>query len=365
MAVRRISFSCALLGIILGGLWLNGTLQVGEGITNYANKEGEFKRQNSQFRNFISNEPGSEFPPEKDRYHLYVSYACPWAHRTLIVRKLKGLEDIIGFTSVHWHMLEKGWRFIEEGEQVPGKNVTKDPLHPDYTHLRQLYFQIDQDYGGRFTVPTLWDKKKETIVSNESAEIIRMMYTQFDDLLSQQHKSVDLLPKSLERKIDESNDWTYNDINNGVYKSGFASSQEAYENNVHALFKSLDRAEAHLADNAASNSGPYYYGSNITEADVRLYTTIIRFDAVYVQHFKCNIRDIRSGYPYLHRWVRELYWNVPAFGPETTQFEHIKKHYTKSHKQINPFSITPVGPVPDILPLEEEVPAVKVAKKTG
>jgi len=255
-------------------------------------------------------------------------------------------------------MLEKGWRFVQDNEQVPGENATKDPLHPEFTHLRDIYFSVNSSYEGRFTVPTLYDKKSKTIVSNESSEIIRMFYTEFDDLLPEKYKNVHLFPKDLQQQIEDTNDWTYNDINNGVYKSGFASSQDAYEKAVHQLFKSLDRAEKHLADN--KDVGPYYFGSNITEADVRLYTTIIRFDAVYVQHFKCNIRDIRSGYPNLHKWVRNLYWNVPAFGT-TTQFEHIKNHYTRSHKQINPFSITPVGPVPDILPLEEEVAAVKAA----
>lgn len=333
----------------------------GGGITSYAGQNGEFNRQKSQFRNFISREPGAEFPPEKDRYHLYVSFACPWAHRTLIVRKLKGLEDIIPFTSVHWHMQEKGWRFIHDNEDVPGENVTKDPLHPDFTHLRQLYFAAEPDYSGRFTVPTLWDKKKNTIVSNESSEIIRMFYTEFDDLLPEKFKSVTLFPKNLQSTIEETNEWTYNDINNGVYKSGFASTQAAYEKAVYQLFKSLDRVEAHLAEQAKKGDGPYYHGANITEADIRLYTTIVRFDTVYVQHFKCNIRDVRSGYPHLHKWVRNLYWNVPAFG-ETTQFEHIKKHYTKSHTQINPFSITSVGPVPDILPLDREVPAAETVK---
>ncbi|KAI9705629.1 MAG: S-glutathionyl-(chloro)hydroquinone reductase [Candelina mexicana] len=326
----------------------------GQKITSWVDphdKSGEFKRQNSQFRNFISKKPGSEFPAEKDRYHLYVSYACPWAHRTLIARKLKGLEDIITFTSVHWHMQEKGWRFATSDEQLPGKNVAPDPVHKDFTHLREIYFKVNPDYTGRFLVPTLYDKKAGKIVSNESSEIIRMFYTEFDDLLPEEYQKADLLPEKLKSDIEGSNEWTYNDINNGVYKSGFATTQEAYEKAVTALFKSLDRAEAHLA----SSPGPFYYGSQITEADIRLYTTIIRFDAVYVQHFKCNIRDIRSGYPALHKWVRNLYWNVPAFG-ETTEFEHIKKHYTKSHKQINPFSITPVGPVPDILPLDQDVP---------
>jgi len=251
-------------------------------------------------------------------------------------------------------MLEKGWRFAAPGEKVPGENVTPDPLHPEFTHLRDLYFSVDPNYGGRFTVPTLYDKKQKKIVSNESSEIIRMFYTAFDSILPPKFASVNLFPKDLQQDIEETNEWTYNDINNGVYKSGFATAQEAYEKAVTTLFSSLDRVEKHLS----SSSGPYYYGPNITEADVRLFTTIIRFDAVYVQHFKTNLRDIRSGYPAIHKWVRKLYWDVPAFG-ETTQFEHIKRHYTRSHHQINPHSITPLGPVPNILPKDEEVNAVK------
>jgi putative glutathione S-transferase len=173
-------------------------------------------------------------------------------------------------------------------------------------------------------------------VNNESSEIIRMFYHAFDDLLPSKYASLDLFPSDLQKDIEETNEWTYNDINNGVYKSGFASAQEAYEKNVIQLFKSLDRVEKHLS----SSPGPYYYGDRITEADVRLYTTIIRFDPVYVQHFKTNLKDIRSGYPAIHKWVRKLYWDEKAFG-ETTQFEHIKNHYTKSHKQINPFVSTP------------------------
>ncbi|KAH8429602.1 glutathione S-transferase family protein [Aspergillus melleus] len=332
-------------------------------ITDWVNpndKSGEFKRQQSVFRNWISSKPGAEFPPEKDRYHLYVSYACPWAHRTLITRKLKGLEDIISFTSVHWHLAEKGWRFATPEENLPGENAVPDPLHPQYTHLRELYFSNDPEYTGRFTVPVLFDKKTQRIVSNESAEIIRMFYTEFDSLLPQQYQSVDLYPSALAAEIDATNDWTYNDINNGVYKSGFATTQEAYEKAVTTLFSSLDKVEAHLA--ATQSQGPFYFGSSITEIDIRLFTTIVRFDPVYVQHFKCNVRDIRSGYPALHRWLRHLYWQVPAFR-DTTEFEHIKKHYTKSHKQINPFGITPVGPVPDILPQDEEVRAVAAVKK--
>ena len=186
-----------------------------------------------------------------------------------------------------------------------------------------------------------------------------MFYTELDDILPENYAKVDLFPERLRTEIVETNEWTYNDINNGVYKSGFATTQEAYEKAVQPLFASLDRAEAHLAKYAS----PFYYGSSITEADVRLYTTIVRFDPVYVQHFKCNIRDIRSGYPNLHKWLRKLYWDVPAFR-ETTVFEHIKCHYTKSHKQINPHSITPVGPLPDILPTDQEVPAAAAALRS-
>lgn len=238
--------------------------------------------------------------------------------------------------------------------------MTPDPLHPDYSHLRQVYFQVDPEYKGRFTVPTLYDKKKKTIVSNESSEIIRMFYTEFDDLLPESFRNVTLYPENLRAEIDATNEWTYDDINNGVYKSGFATTQEAYEKNVKQLFKSLDRAEAHLA----KGPGPYYYGEHVTEADIRLYTTIVRFDVVYVQHFKTNIRDIRSGYPHIHQWLRKLYWDVAAFG-ETTNFEHIKNHYTKSHRQINPLSITPVGPLPDILKKDDEVPAAMAARNAA
>ncbi|KAI9893133.1 MAG: S-glutathionyl-(chloro)hydroquinone reductase [Vezdaea aestivalis] len=332
------------------------TSQSGSRITDWVDPKdtsGEFKRGQSQFRNFISRDSNSRFQPEKDRYHLYVSYACPWAHRTLIVRKLKGLEEIIPITCVHWHMLEKGWRFVTADENLPGEGANPDPLHQGITHLRNLYFDVDSEYKGRFTVPTLYDKKLGTIVSNESSEIIRMFYTEFDDLLPEKYQQVNLFPAELRKNIEETNTWTYDNINNGVYKSGFATTQPAYEKAVTALFENLDRAEKHLE----SAPGPFYYGKSITEADVRLYTTVVRFDPVYVQHFKCNIRDIRSGYPALHKWLRNLYWNVPAFG-DTTQFEHIKKHYTKSHHQINPFSITPLGPVPDVLAIDKEVRVV-------
>ncbi|KAI9668051.1 MAG: S-glutathionyl-(chloro)hydroquinone reductase [Bathelium mastoideum] len=331
-----------------------------DGMPIWANSKGEFKRPASAFRSFVSNESGAEFPPEKDRYHLYVSYACPWAHRALIVRKLKGLEDIIPFTSVHWEMPGEGWRFATKEENLPGDNTVPDPLHPDYTHLRNVYFGVEPNYTGRFTVPTLYDKKQGKIVNNESSEIIRMFYSAFDDILPEKYKSVDLFPKDLQKEIEETNQWTYDNINNGVYRNGFAVTQDAYEDASRLLFTSLDRVEAHLA----SSPGPFYHGDRLTEADIRLYPTIIRFDVVYVQHFKCNLKDIRSGYPNLHRWLRHLYWDVPAFG-ETTQFEHIKKHYTKSHKMINHYSITPLGPEKDILKKDEEVAAVAAALKAA
>jgi glutathionyl-hydroquinone reductase len=225
-----------------------------------------------------------------------------------------------------------GWRFAEKDEHLPGDNATPDPLHPEFTHLRQLYFESEPNYGGRFTVPALYDKKTKRIVNNESSEIIRMFGSAFDSILPPKYAQVKLTPESLIKNIDSDNAWIYDDINNGVYKSGFATTQEAYEKAVLTLFKSLDRVEAQLQ----SSGGSYFFGKELTETDVRLYTTIVRFDAVYVQHFKTNIRDIRSGYPAIHKWLRHLYWDIDAFSA-TTQFEHIKKHYTKSHKQINQF----------------------------
>ncbi|CZT00024.1 related to ECM4 protein (involved in cell wall biogenesis and architecture) [Rhynchosporium graminicola] len=338
------------------------SVKMADKITNWVapnDKSGEFKRGQSQFRNFI--QKGGEFPPEKGRYHLYVSYACPWAHRALIVRQLKGLQEIIPFTSVHWHMQEKGWHFASSpnADNSPGENVRPDPVpgHENYTHIRDVYFQVDPEYKGRFTVPTLYDVKQGKIVSNESSEIIRMFYTEFDDLLAPEYKNVSLFPSALQSQIEATNEWTYNDINNGVYKSGFATTQEAYEKAVTTLFSSLDKVEKHLSE---VKDGPFYYGKDVTEADIRLFTTVVRFDVVYVQHFKTNIRTIRADYPYIHKWLRNLYWTIPAF-KDTTEFTHIKNHYTKSHTQINPFSITPLGPQPPILGLDEEVAAVKWA----
>jgi glutathionyl-hydroquinone reductase len=268
---------------------------------------------------------------------------------------------------------EQGWRFPTEGESVPEKNAIPDPNHKaeGFTHLRDVYFASEPEYNARFTVPVLYDKKARKIVNNESADVIRMFNHCFDSILPDNPKVPDLYPTDLAEKIDSDNQWIYDDINNGVYKAGFATTQEAYDRNVQTLFKSLDRAEQHLA-----TSGRYWFGDRLTETDVRLYTTIARFDVVYVQHFKCNLRDIRSGYPAIHKWLRHLYWDMDAF-KSTTYFGDIKMHYTKSHKQINPLvslslisrytltetkGITPFGPVPDILAQDEEVNAVKTVK---
>lgn len=283
-----------------------------------------------------------------------MSYACPWAHRALITRKLKGLTNIIGLSVVHWHMDENGWRFINEEEKSTRtkasdhSNGTEDHLY-GFDRIKQLYFKADPDYEGRFTVPVLWDKKLETIVNNESSEIIRILNTEFNDLVSSEYAEVDIYPEELRDKIDEINDWVYDNINNGVYKSGFATKQEIYEQEVTNVFKHLDKVEAILSE-GAKLSYKFLLGSHLTEADIRLYTTIVRFDAVYHQHFKCNLKMIRHDYPHLHNWLRLLYWKIPGF-QETTDFHHIKKHYTVSHIKINPNQITPLGPVPDILPL--------------
>jgi len=304
--------------------------------------DGAFKRAPSSFRNFI--QAGGQFPPERDRYHLYVSYACPWATRTLIVRKLKGLEDIIPLTVVSPRMGADGWPFAT-ADAFPGADA--DPLY-QAQHVKDLYLRADPSYAGRFTVPVLWDKKQHTIVNNESSEIIRMLNGEFDALLPEDKARLDIYPAELRAEIDEVNESVYGSINNGVYRAGFAKSQEAYRDAVVPLFEALDRIEAGLKDKT------YLVGNRLTEADVRLFVTIIRFDPVYVSHFKCNIRTIRHGYPNLHLWMRRLYWQNDAFR-STANFEHIKTHYFWSHPHVNPSRIVPLGPVPDVVPLETEL----------
>jgi putative glutathione S-transferase len=313
------------MGMLVDGLWTSkwyDTKKTG----------GKFERSKAQFRNFVTKDgqPGPTgvggFEAEADRYHLYVSYACPWAHRTLIFRKLKQLEDYISVTVVDPRMPdEHGWT-ISEGQ---------DPVLNAKT-MWQVYVEADRDYTGRVTVPVLWDKKQHTIVSNESAEIIRMFNSEFNHLTG---NTIDFYPEDLHSVIDEINERVYHDINNGVYKSGFATTQSAYEEAVTALFKSLDWVEGLLEKNR------YLTGDRLTEADWRLFTTLVRFDPVYVGHFKCNIRRI-ADYPNITRLMKEL---IDVEGVrETVNMEHIKEHYYWSHTTINPHRIVPVGPADTI-----------------
>ncbi|KAJ7265903.1 glutathione S-transferase [Mycena haematopus] len=303
-----------------------------------ASADGTFNRLPSSFRNFI--EPGGKFAPENGRYHLYVSYACPWATRTLIARKLKGLEDIIPVTIVSPKMGASGWPFAV-ADAFPGAEV--DPLF-GAQHVRDLYLRANPEYEGRFTVPLIWDKVNDTIVNNESSEIIRMFNTGFNHIIPAEKAALDLYPTEHRAEIDAINEWVYPEINNGVYRAGFATQQEAYEAAVKIVFAGLDKVEKIL------KGKDYLVGGRLSEADIRLWVTIIRFDPVYVGHFKCNFNTIRAGYPEINRWMKALYWKNPAF-KDSTNFTHIKTHYYWSHPQINGTRIVPVGPIPDIEPL--------------
>ncbi|KAI9500961.1 glutathione S-transferase [Coemansia spiralis] len=315
-------------------------------ITKWQSKNGEYHRQVSSFRSFVEADPNAEFPAEAGRYHLYVSYACPWAHRTLIVRKLKGLENLIGVSVVHYLMGQNGWEFASP-EEVPG--ATLDTVN-GAKYIREVYFKAEPGYSARFTVPVLWDKKKNTIVSNESSEIIRMFNSAFDEFVAPEYQGISFYPEVLREKIDEINEWIYDTVNNGVYKSGFATAQAAYEKNCIALFKSLDRIENILGNNE------FLLGSRLTEADIRLFTTMVRFDPVYHGHFKCNLKQIATGYPNILRWTREIY-QLPGV-EDTVNMEHIKKHYYMSHTQINPSQVVPLSNGPDL-----ESPAVKPSSR--
>ncbi|MCX7545753.1 glutathione S-transferase family protein [Marinicella gelatinilytica] len=296
---------------------------------------GEFKRSESQFRNFITADGSAGptgkggFMAEAGRYHLYVCLACPWAHRTLIFRALKGLQDMIDVSVVDYFMGESGWTFDQEHDDI----VSDDLYGLDY--LYELYIKADDNYSGRVTVPVLWDKKQETIVSNESADIIRMFNSAFDDIGA---KPGDYYPSDLHANIDEINARVYSDINNGVYKSGFATKQSVYEKHVSTLFEALDWVEGLLTDNR------YLTGDRLTEADWRLFTTLIRFDAVYHGHFKCNLKQL-TDYPNTSGYVRELY-QMPGIA-KTVYMDHIKAHYYTSHPTINPNGIVPLGPMQD------------------
>lgn len=297
---------------------------------------GRFKRSTSQFRNWVTadGQPGEHgtggFKAEKDRYHLYVSLACPWAHRTLLMRKLKGLEQIIPVSVVHPLMLENGWTFGQDFPETTGDNL----YHSDF--LYQLYLRADEHYTGRVTVPVLWDKQQQTIVSNESADIIRMFNSAFDGVGA---RAGDYYPNDLHDKIDELNGWIYDQVNNGVYKAGFATSQEAYDEAVNALFDALARLEQILGQHR------YLTGDRLTEADLRLWTTLVRFDPVYVTHFKCDKRRI-SDYLNLYGFLRDIY-QMPGIA-ETVSLPHIRNHYYRSHTTLNPHGIISIGPAQDL-----------------
>ena len=292
---------------------------------------GRFIRQESQFRNWITPDgsagPSGEagFKAEPGRYHLYVALACPWANRALIMRNLKGLEEMISVSIVNPLMAENGWTFDSEEGVIP------DPVI-DANYLYEVYTHVESGYSGRVTVPVLYDLKQNKIVNNESSEIMRILNSAFDDVGA---KEGDYYPEALRPEIDEINEKVYHAVNNGVYKAGFASKQEVYQEEVLNLFAALDELEERLEENR------YLVGEQITEADWRLFTTLIRFDSVYHGHFKCNIKRI-TEYKNLWRYTRELY-NWPGIA-ETVNFKHIKDHYYRSHKNINPTGIVPAGP---------------------
>ncbi len=296
---------------------------------------GRFQRSESRFRNWITADGSAGpsgsggFPAESGRYHLYVSYACPWAHRTLVMRAWKGLESHIGVSVVHPLMLDNGWELTTDFDGATG-----DPLY-GFDKLYQLYQKADSGYSGRVTVPTLWDKQRQTIVSNESADIIRMLGSAFDAIGA---RPGDYYPADLRAAIDEINAVVYPNVNNGVYKAGFATSQEAYDEAVTTLFETLDELERRLGESR------YLLGNVLTEADLRLWTTLVRFDAVYATHFKCDRKRI-ADYPNLDGFLRDLY-QMPGVAP-TVHMDHIRNHYFRSHPTINPHGIVSIGPVLD------------------
>lgn len=311
-----------------------GLLQNGQWVDQWYDTKstgGKFVRTQTQFRNWVTKDGSAGptgqagFKAESGRYHLYVSLACPWASRTLIMRQLKDLTDHISLSVVNPFMLENGWTF------APMEGVIPDTVM-DSDYLYQVYLAAQADYSGRVTVPVLWDKKTQTIVSNESADIMRMLNTAFNDITGNQD---DYYPEDLREQIDAMNDYVYPNVNNGVYKAGFATEQAIYEEEVTKLFAALD----HLEDLLSQQD--YLVGDQLTEADIRLFTTLVRFDSVYYGHFKCNSRPLTS-YPNLWAYTKRLY-HLDGIA-DTVNFDHIKKHYYGSHKTINPTGIVPVGP---------------------
>jgi putative glutathione S-transferase len=315
------------MGVLIDGVWHEQPIDTRK-------TGGRFLRKDSSFRNWVTPDgspgPSGEggFAAEPGRYHLYVSLACPWAHRALIFRKLKDLEAAISVSVVHWHMAGEGWTFAE------GPGCDPDPIGGAGC-LHQVYSRADPHYSGRVTVPVLWDKTRDTIVSNESSEIIRMFNGAFDAFGDAR---VDFYPEALRGEIDVVNERIYHKVNNGVYKAGFATGQDAYEEAFDELFETLDWLEARLATRR------YLIGGKLTEADWRLFTTLVRFDPVYVGHFKCN-RNRLVDFPNLWGYCRELY-QIPGVA-ETVDFFHIKHHYYASHETVNPSGIVPKGPAID------------------
>ena len=315
------------MGLLVDGKWQNEWYDT-------TSNGGRFERKAPSFRHWITTDGSAGpsgnagFKAEAGRYHLYVSLACPWAHRTIIYRKLKGLEDMISMSVVNAFMGDEGWTFAD------GQGVVADPIL-NATNVHEIYTAAQANYTGRVTVPILWDKKTHTIVSNESPEIIRMFNSAFDEVGA---IAGDFSPANLLTEIDELNEFIYPTINNGVYRAGFATTQEAYDEAVIEVFTALDIIEKRLS------SQRYLTGDAITEADWRLFTTLVRFDAVYVGHFKCNLRRI-VDYPNIWGYVRDLY-QVPGIA-ETVDMDYIKRHYYGSHETINPTGIIPVGPIID------------------
>jgi glutathionyl-hydroquinone reductase len=290
---------------------------------------GEFKRQHDAFRGWVTADGRSDYPAEPGRYHLYVSWACPWAHRTIIVRKLKKLEDAIGMTAVDPLRDDRGWAFRN------GTGHSTDSLN-GFKFLSEAYIATNPNYRGRVTVPVLWDTKTQRIVSNSDDDIMRMVNREFDRFTE---TNIDLYPEDLCNEIDELNAFIYEHVNNGVYRAGFATSQNAYEQAVRRLFEALDILDARLARRR------YLFGSRVVETDWRLFVTLVRFDAVYHGHFKCNIRRL-ADYAHLFGYLKDLYQYDGIAG--TVNFDHIKRHYYMTHDEINPTRIVPVGPDQDL-----------------
>jgi putative glutathione S-transferase len=321
------------MGHLIDGVWHVQTVPSPseDGAKIDPSKAGHFVRAESAFRNWVTpdGKPGPTghdgFDAADGRYHLYVSFACPWAHRTLIMRALKGLTEMIPISVVNWFMGDDGWTF------APGEGVIPDPLFHSRA-LHEIYTRADGTYTGKVTVPVLWDKHTQTIVNNESSEIIRMFNSAFDAVGAKQG---DYYPKELRAEIDAINTRVYDTVNNGVYKAGFAWTQAAYEAAIGPLFETLDWLEQRLARTR------FLCGERLTEADIRLFTTLVRFDSVYVGHFKCNIRRL-VDYRNLWAYTRDIY-QLPEIGP-TVNMMHIKRHYYQSHRTINPTGIVPVGP---------------------